>query len=994
MRHHFKISAFGFERLFFSEITHPSALKVAYFCPNYEFFLRITGKSAIFARHWVAFLLTPISGKIMRRSVDAPSLFSSRYSTSSRKRKRPHFRFETLEARAMLHGDDDHELPNPHTDPVAAADHASLLSLVPTSAVTHRAVQNGEWDNPTTWDHGVPNANSNVLIPANVDVVLDSIQTSRLRTVRVDGELSFATNVNTQLTVDTLVVTTEGMLEIGTAAAPISSGVSARIVIADRGEIDTHWDPTHLSRGVISHGEVSIYGAELTAFVPVTTSLAAGATTIVLPQTPVGWKAGDRIVLTGSQYGEHDELQINSIAGRTITVDPLEFDHTIPEAGLSLYLANVSRNVVIESENANVIARRGHAMFMHTPNVDINFAGLYGLGRTDKRYDLNSGKLGESGHLIAGTGTNQIGRYSAHFHSTGLQAGAAAAHIRGSAIVDSPGWGVVNHHSNVVAEGNVVFDVLGAAFATETGDEIGAFRGNLAIHSEGSGGHVESRTGNIVQEFAHEGVGFWLQGSGVDVTDNVASGQKQTGFVLYGQGLIENGNRTHFASHNLKNPAWSGGWSAVATGSFPIEFRNNVSNASYTGLVTRYQNEIALSTAKTQIDRFTAWNVQTGIATHYTFQFDFIEPVLLANADADSRSGLIGSGVTREFGIYGGRIEGFLYGLSLPERGTNVVKETHLANVVNLSVTTRSYYESETAIDDVILADSTIPRSIPVAPSDLQIQPLPIYSPREMPVAFRNVSPTYLDDKEIYRPEQAANFVPFKVGTPVNQAPAAFIGKTNRQLFQQYGIAVGGAVAPEDAVPLPESNAIIGSKFTGRRTIQQVSPMLVTAAKYALAYRANAEGPVITESVSENLRPGWNILTRQVDGARYSFLVYADIVGPKFTLSPGSTLAIHPDDISKSFRIRGSIVDDFTTTAFDSAFRLDALPIQIRTDGTRFVRLSVQIRDVAGNVSKQTFDIKIDTNAPRITDTTTPTTVVPTRKLTVTLQSLLVTIQG
>ena len=59
--------------------------------------------------------------------------------------------------------------------------------------------------------------------------------------------------------------------------------------------------------------------------------------------------------------------------------------------------------------------------------------------------------------------------------------------ISDSAVVDSPGWGFVNHSSNVAISGNVAYNVTGAAYATEAGDETGSFTGNIAIRSQGSG---------------------------------------------------------------------------------------------------------------------------------------------------------------------------------------------------------------------------------------------------------------------------------------------------------------------------------------------------------------------------------------------------------------------------------------------------------------------------------------------------------------------------
>src|SRR5207248_6298728 len=102
-----------------------------------------------------------------------------------------------------------------------------------------------------------------------------------------------------------------------------------------------------------------------------------------------------------------------------------------------------------------------------------------------------------------------------------------AVAVRGCVVVNSPGWGFVNHSSNIDMEDNVAFNVAGAAFVTEAGDEIGSFRRNLAVRSVGSGADTVARV--KLQDFGHEGDGFWLQGGGVAVEQNVAVGQAGAG---------------------------------------------------------------------------------------------------------------------------------------------------------------------------------------------------------------------------------------------------------------------------------------------------------------------------------------------------------------------------------------------------------------------------------------------------------------------------------
>ena len=189
-----------------------------------------------------------------------------------------------------------------------------------------------------------------------------------LHTVRIDGYLRFGTSIVTKMVVDTIVVTPNGTLEIGTENAPIQEGVSATILFADNGPINTSWDPSLLSRGLISLGEVIIFGAAKTPFMAVAGQVIADATQFNLDAPPVNWQIGDAIVLTAANYrpaqwdgtqlvyqGTYDEERvIRAVNSGTITVDALSYDHLPPYTEFSIYAANFSRNVVIANENEDV----------------------------------------------------------------------------------------------------------------------------------------------------------------------------------------------------------------------------------------------------------------------------------------------------------------------------------------------------------------------------------------------------------------------------------------------------------------------------------------------------------------------------------------------------------------------------------------------------------------------------------------------------------------
>ncbi len=196
-------------------------------------------------------------------------------------------------------------LPETHSmhsdDAGMMAEHDKLLDLVPRGEATHVAIANGDWFDPATWYEGrIPGEGAKVLIPEGVSVTYDGESDASLFTVRVDGTLSFATDADTKMIVDTMVITSSGHLEIGTAENPVEAGVSTQILIANNGDIDVGWDPMLLSRGIVSLGEVDINGAEKTAFLKVAEAPMKGDTVIDLAETPEGWHVGDTIVLTGT----------------------------------------------------------------------------------------------------------------------------------------------------------------------------------------------------------------------------------------------------------------------------------------------------------------------------------------------------------------------------------------------------------------------------------------------------------------------------------------------------------------------------------------------------------------------------------------------------------------------------------------------------------------------------------------------------------------------
>ena len=105
-----------------------------------------------------------------------------------------------------------------HVDePGKQSEHAAIHSLITPHNATHTAVKNGSWFDVSTWKGGkIPGANAKVVIPKGITVDYDNVSNTRLFGLRVDGQIDFATDVDTQMIIDTFVVSSDGTLTIGT----------------------------------------------------------------------------------------------------------------------------------------------------------------------------------------------------------------------------------------------------------------------------------------------------------------------------------------------------------------------------------------------------------------------------------------------------------------------------------------------------------------------------------------------------------------------------------------------------------------------------------------------------------------------------------------------------------------------------------------------------------------------------------------------------------
>jgi hypothetical protein len=537
---------------------------------------------------------------------------------------------------------------NPHVDGSSKhGEHARVLDLVRHQDVTHTAINDGSWFNPTTWETGeVPGNNARVLIQSHIDVTYEGVSDVRLFTVRIEGTLRFSTTASSTMIVDTLFVDVTGSIEIGTLENPVQQGVKVDIVIADNGDIDVVWDPSLISRGVIAHGSTQIHGQVKTVHSKVQVDPMAGDTSIDLVQVPVGWQSGDTIVLAGTRYDgykwngskvahflpEDEVLTIDSIVENVVHFSPaLQFNHDSPRADLKTSVANYTRNVTFSSENGALSQRhhRGHVMFMHSDNADIRYATFHELGRTDK--SIPALNAFEYGHDIVAS-SNVKGRYPMHFHRTGVNNIENPAIAKGNAVFSAPGWGYVHHDANVIMHNNASYKTFGAAFVAESGNEIGSWTNNIAIYSKGVSWGTPKNGGNSLSRFdlGRTGSGFYFQGRMVKAVNNIAA-STNSGFAYFHRGRYadpETGldGMIAFDASIFDLPEALGSDSASKVDDAPIlHFIGNETFASKMGVFVEKANANQGHDVRTVFKGFLAWEVIIGAHIAYTSHYVLID---------------------------------------------------------------------------------------------------------------------------------------------------------------------------------------------------------------------------------------------------------------------------------------------------------------------------------------------------------------------------------
>ena len=721
-----------------------------------------------------------------------------------------------------------------------------------------------------------------------------------------------------------------------------------------------------------------------------------------------GWNVGDRIVVSGT-----DPSKVNSATGassdeeavitkiipnadgfQTIyaqvqiavrqstdflapptsikTLGGLQYDHVPPKdpsgkaylgadgkAAFGIQIANLSRNINIQSEDPYHTMARGHTMFMHNANVNIAGVGFLGLGRSDKRTVVDDVQLYTKeiidalnqaaalqtppgqvipqtmiGHFIPDTGINPRGRYSVHFHRAGINEvdgtnpnnpllkATNAAEVQDSVVVDSPGWGFVNHTSFVNFDNNVAFNVMGASFATEVGNEMGRFVGNLAIKGIGANTNEGIESRKVKQDFGFQGDGFWFQGPAIQVENNIAVSQHHDGFVFFTTPLqqtyswvdssdksnpkLVSARQSARLTTTMLNQTYDKALVAVLgamdksldPGDVPIlSFKNNTALADGVGMETWFHllGANLPRNLGSQIDGLKVGNTRgTAMFDPYTNLTTVKNTLLVGNPKSPSGTGMDRNSVTANFTYDNVTIRGFGLGIAIPVNGLDIVTGGTFQNKRNFEITTANSRTRTVLLNDKVTSDGVSPLTFMELPTPadetvrINVDLRTSYNPKDRDIskmfnpdiirmgsvwldslAFGKDLPWWNGPKQLYYYQQAANFKPFpsvdETGATINygeavndsfgnivdysgiEVPSELLNKSNSELFEKYGLSIGGTVAPSNAVKgigdtpsdfkaSPRINGLIGP------TSQYQLSLDATSARYTQSIDRSPDG--------------------------------------------------------------------------------------------------------------------------------------------------------
>jgi hypothetical protein len=187
------------------------------------------------------------------------------------------------------------------------------------------------------------------------------------------------------------------------------------------------------------------------------------------------------------------------------------------------------------------------------------------------------------------------------------------------------------------------------------------------------------------------------------------------------------------------------------------------------------------------------WNSITGVDLRYTRNTTLDNLQIVENSAPTLGFGVNMNTVTRDIIYRNLTVIGYARGIVVPRRGYNVIEGGTFNNVRDI------YIHSGLSINRTVLVtgQTTAPQITMVASyNQLDGNISQYFAPDSV---ILNFGP-FVNQRAFFR-LQHPDAIPFPGEQP--GVPSGYVGLTSQQLWDQYGIAVGGELAPANAISSP-----------------------------------------------------------------------------------------------------------------------------------------------------------------------------------------------
>ena len=459
-----------------------------------------------------------------------------------------------------------------------AQDHAHIDPAADTAVQTPAAVMRKvRWSDASAWPNGhVPVAGDEVIIARDLDMVLD-VTPPALRSLTVDGKLTFSNERDLELVTDWIYLR-GGELHIGEEGKPYTRQASITLTDKVTGEnINTMGD-----RGImLMRGTLSLHGDRENTWTKLASTAERGSRRIEVLDA-AGWRQGDEIVLASTDFDprQAERRTVTAINGNSLTLDrPLEYMHF----GEITFGVDERGEVGLLSRNIRIQASQ---------DADSNYFGGHIMAMVGSKMKVSGVELSRMGQHMT------LARYPIHWHLGGDGQG---QYVRNASIHDTYSRCVTVHGTNnLLIQNNVTYNTVGHCFFLEDGIETGnKFIRNLAIQTKchptkdcvptnlAANGEndftYENRLAVRAVSFAakdtllpsdNTAASYWITNPNNSFIDNVAAGSDENGFWL---SLPEHPNGAFLGSDVSKN-TWPRRTPMAA-------FRGNVAHSNFDGFM-------------------------------------------------------------------------------------------------------------------------------------------------------------------------------------------------------------------------------------------------------------------------------------------------------------------------------------------------------------------------------------------------------------------------